>query len=166
MPRRGFLKALGRVASWPIGLLILFEEWGWEPLQRGLAWIGARLRLQWLGDAIERLPPYAALAVLVVPSILLFPVKLAALWLLAHGHMMLGTAVIVAAKVVGTAVIARLFTLTRPALLRLSWFAAVYGRWTVWKEAVLAYVRASWPWRWGQVMKRRWRRRWAIWRHS
>ena len=48
--------------QWPLALLILFEEWGWEPLQRVLARIGAWRGLRWIESAIRRLPPYAALA--------------------------------------------------------------------------------------------------------
>jgi hypothetical protein len=43
--------------------------------------------------------------------------------------------------------VARLFQLTRDSLLRLGWFARWYGRWTAWKDALLAHVRASGPWR-------------------
>jgi hypothetical protein len=160
------LKTLGRLASWPLALLILFEEWGWQPLQRGLAWLGQRLGLQWLEERIRALPPYAALALFVLPSVSLLPVKLLALWLIGQGHVLLGATVVVAAKVAGTALVARLFSLTQPALMQLAWFASLYGRWTRWKEALLAQVRASWPWRWGRVVKRQWRRRWQLWRHG
>lgn len=165
-PPPGFWKRLKRLAAWPLALLILFEEWGWEPLQRGLARIGRALGLAWLEAAIGRLPPYAALSVLLLPSLLLLPVKLTALWLIGRGHAVLGMAVIVLAKVVGTAIVARLFTLTRPALMRLAWFERLYVRWTAWKDALLAYARASWPWRWGRVVKRHWARRWQVWRQG
>lgn len=163
---RPLMRALGRLAAWPLALVILFEEWGWEPLQRGLVRLGQLLRLQWLEARIRALPPYAALALLVAPSALLLPVKLLALWLLARGHMVQGTLVIVAAKIVGTALLARLFLLTQPTLMRLAWFAALYTRWVAFKQMLLDRVRASWPWRWGRAMKRHWRRRWELWRRG
>jgi hypothetical protein len=161
---RELTRALGRLAAWPLALLILFEEWGWEPLQRALVRLGQALGLQWLEARIRALPPYAALALLVVPSLLLVPVKLLALWLIGQGHVVQGTLVIVAAKIVGTALVARIFTLTRDALLRLRWFAWLYGRWTGFKEMLLDRARATWPWRWARAMKRHWRMRWAAWR--
>ncbi len=88
--------------------------------------------------------------------------KIAALWLIGIGRAGLGLLLVVAAKVVGTALLARLFHLTQPALMQLAWFARLYGRWAVWKAGVLARVRASWAWRVGRVVKRRvarWRRR-------
>lgn len=154
------LRALEAVLGWLLALVILFEEWGWEPLQRVLARIGAWRGLRWIESAIRRLPPYAALALFALPTLALLPVKLGALWLIGHGHVMAGAVVIVAAKVVGTAVVARLFTLTRPALMRLAWFAELYGRWTRWKNALLDRVRASRPWRAARALGRGWRRRW------
>lgn len=161
---RAFATGLKRLAAWPLALVILFEEWGWEPLQRGLARLGQWLGLQWVEARIRELPPYWALAVFLLPSLLLLPVKLLALWLIGMRQVMLGAAVIVVAKIAGTAIVARLFTLTRPALLQLAWFAQLYLRWSGWKEALLAHVRASWPWRWGRVVQRRWRRQLTLWR--
>jgi hypothetical protein len=160
------LKGLGRLASWPLALLILFEEWGWQPLQQALGWLAARLGLQALEERIRRLPPYPALALFVLPSLLLLPVKLLALWLVGQGQVMLGALVIVVAKLAGTALVARLFSLVRDSLMQLPWFERLYTRWTVWKEGLLAHVRASWPWRWGRVVKRRWQRQWQQWRHG
>jgi hypothetical protein len=79
------------------------------------------------------LPPYAALLVFFAPMVALFPVKVFGLWLIGEGRGFLGVGIIVVAKVAGTAVVARLFMLTHPALMQLPWFARLYGRWTAWK---------------------------------
>ena len=68
---------------------------------------------------------------------------------------------ILSAKVVGTAIVARLFSLTQPALMRLAWFAKLYGRWVIWKTALLAQVRASWAWRFGRDHEAPRKQRWA-----
>ena len=152
------LRAIKNLISIPLALLILFEEWGWEPLQALLARC-ARWRLwAWMEARIRALSPYAALATFALPSVLLLPVKLLALWTLSHGHAVLGAAVIIAAKLVGTAIVARLFNLTRPALMQLAWFAKAYGHWTTWKDNLLTQVRATWAWRMGRVIKRSLRR--------
>lgn len=147
-----------------VALLVLFEEWGWEPLQRLMAWIARLPGLRHLEALIARAPPLAALFVLVVPGLLLVPAKLMGLWLFAQGQPVLGVAVFALAKVVGTALVARLFALTRPALLRLHWFAAIYLRWVAWKTVVLARVRESWAWRTGRAVKREALRQWERWR--
>jgi hypothetical protein len=154
------MRWLRRLVGGIIALLILFEEWGWVPLQRAAAVVARLPPLAWAERRIAALPPWPALSVFVLPTLALLPVKLAALWLIGRGHAGLGLAVIIAAKLVGTAVVARLFALTQPALMQLAWFASLYSRWTNWKQALLVQVRASWAWRAGRVLKRRWRRRW------
>ncbi len=156
--------ALRGLATVLIALLILFEEWGWEPLHQGLMRLSRLGLIRRAEVLITRLPSYAALAVFMLPTLLLLPVKLLALGLIARGHALAGAVVIVLAKVVGTAVIARLFALTRPALLRMPWFARTYGRWTAWKNEVFAQIRASAVWRAGRQAKMALRARWARWR--
>jgi hypothetical protein len=144
----------------PVALLILFEEWGWEPLKRAMAWVMRWPPLAGLERGITRLPPYAALLVFFAPTLLLLPVKLVALWLIGQGQAVLGLLVIVVAKIVGTALVARLFHLTQPALMKLDWFARFYSAWSIWKEALFMRVRTSWTWRAGRVIKKRVVQRW------
>jgi hypothetical protein len=150
----------------PVALLLLFEEWGWEPLKRAMAWVMRWPPLAWVEHGITRLPPYAALLVFLAPTLLLLPVKLAALWLIGQGHALLGLVVVVVAKIAGTALVARLFHLTQPALMKLGWFARFYNAWRLWKEAMFMRVRASWVWRAGRIVKRRVALRWAQWRKA
>jgi hypothetical protein len=91
------------------------------------------------------------------------PVKLLALWLISQGKALLGLAVIVTAKVVGTAVLARIFHLIQPALLQLPWFARLYARWLGWKHGLLDWAHATPAWRLARALRcsvRRWLRRW------
>ena len=153
-----------RVASVPLALLILFEEWGWAPLERLIA-RAARLPLfAWTERRITALPPYGALSVYLLPWLALLPVKVLALWLISDGRALLGFAAVLMAKLIGTAVLARLFTLTKPALLRLPWFSRLYARWIVWKEATVSWLLTSEVWRWGVAFKRALLRRWTLWR--
>ena len=148
------------LGSGALALIILFEEWGWEPLQRALARIGRWPGLRWIEGRVRALPPWAAVALFALPTALLLPVKLLALWAVGRGHVALGLAVIALAKVAGTAVVARLFTLTQPALIRLRWFAWAHAHWMRLKHAVLERARASWAWRVARALRRRWARRW------
>jgi hypothetical protein len=140
------LRALRVLLLGLMALVLLFEEWGWEPLQ-GLFRRLARLPLWARLEAwIAGLPPWAALLAFGIPFVALLPFKLAALYLFAHRQVALGLTVLLSAKVVGTALLARLFHLLQPALMRLGWFARWYPRWKAWKDALLAKVRASPPW--------------------
>jgi hypothetical protein len=151
-----------------IGLILIFEEWGWVPLARLMAWIGRLPGLRWIEALIRGLPPYGALALFVLPVLTLLPIKIAALYLLGQGHTVLGLSMIVVAKLVGTAVTARLFMLTQPTLMRLAWFAHWFGRWMVFKNNVVARVKSSLAWqewlRFKTRVKRLMRRVSRLWR--
>lgn len=138
-----------------LALVLLFEEWGWKPLQAALAWL-ARFRLVARIEAlIAGLPPYPSLAVFALPTTILFPVKIGALWLLAGGHVLTAGALLAGAKIVSTALVARIFTLTKPALMQIGWFARAYAWFVPWKEALFARVRESFAWRYGRMVKAR-----------
>jgi hypothetical protein len=134
-------------------LILLFEEWGWRPLSNLIARL-ARFPL-WARTElwIAGLPPYGALLVLGVPSAILIPAKLLGVFLLATGHIVSATIVIVAAKLASTALIARIFLLTKPALMQIEWFARAYEIFVPWQEALFARIRASWVWRYGRIVK-------------
>jgi len=144
-----------RLIQLPLALIVLFYDWGWETLSHVFDWLAKRPLWHAMENAIRRLPPWGAMVLFAVPTLLLIPVKLTALWLIARGQHVVGVLVIVAAKLLGTAVVARLFSLTQPALLQLRWFAAIYRWFIPWKDLWLDAIRASWPWRAGRVVKRR-----------
>ena len=128
-------------------LVVFIEEFGWRPLS---AWLG-RLA-QWpplhaLEARIRRLPARPALCLFLVPAVLLFPLKIAALGLLQAGHAATGVAIIVAAKVLGTAVAGRLFVLLEPQLREFAWFVRALDGWHRIKERVGVAVRESRLWR-------------------
>jgi hypothetical protein len=137
-----------------LALVIVFEEWGWRPLAALLAQLARLKPLAALEARIVRLPPYAALVVFAAPSILILPLKLVALWLIAAGHAVSATLLFLGAKVVGTALVARIFQLTQPALMQLGWFARAYHTFMPWKESLTAWVRSSAVWRYGRLVKR------------
>lgn len=157
------LSVIGMTLLVPI---LMFEEWGWEPLARG----AERLARLPVWGAIERivrgLPPSGALLVFLVPVLMLLPVKLFGLYLLGEGHALSALLLLLAAKVLGTAIVARLFQLTEPALMRIPLFARWYPRWKTWKDGVLMRVRESRGWHLVQNLKRRIHRGWQRLRQS
>jgi hypothetical protein len=82
---------------------------------------------------VTKLGPRWALALLLLPAVLLLPMKVFALCLLALGRVVAGLAILLLAKVVGTVAVARVFVLTQPQLMRLGWFARARRRWTAWR---------------------------------
>lgn len=152
---RVVLKAAGVVLQVFAALILLFEEWGWRPLVEALAWLSRFRVFARIERFIVSLPPYGALAALAIPTAILFPLKLLAVYLVASGQVIAAGLLFVGAKIASTALIARIFMLTQPALMRIGWFAAIYNFVMPWKEALFARIRASWAWRYGRMMKTR-----------
>jgi hypothetical protein len=145
---KGFLAAAVRgVLTVLAALWIFLEEWVWDAMQACMAWIGRLPGVRWCEARIAGLPPYAALVAFLIPAAVLVPFKLLAFWLIARGHGLLGLEVFILAKIVGTAFLARIFALTRPALLTIGWFARLHAAFTAWRDRVYAYVRALPAWR-------------------
>ena len=157
-------RALGVV----LALVVLFAEWGWRPLAALLGQLRRLALIARLENWIQTLPPYGALAVFTVPSLLLLPLKLLALYFVAHGQKLMALGLIGVAKLGGTALVARLFILTGPQLMRIGWFARGYNLIMPWKERLFAQIRASWAWRYGRMLKGKLkqiaRRAWTRWR--
>jgi len=133
-------RRLKRVAAAPLvfvaAVIILFEDWFWDDLARLGAAIGRLPLLLQIESLIAALPSYGALACFAVPSSLLIPVKLLALHLIASGRPLLGLLTVVTAKVGGTALVARIFVLTRPKLMRIGWFAWLHERLIAFKSRI------------------------------
>ena len=113
-----------------------------------------------LENRLRALPPWAAVLVFLAPMAMLLPVKLLGLLLLANGHTKSAVALLLAAKLVGTALLAWLFGLVEPALMEISLFARWYPRWKEWKDGLLLTVRESAPWRAARALRNTTRRWW------
>jgi hypothetical protein len=159
------MRALGR-ASWAIAkpilrltfqivlaLIIVFEEWGWQPLANLLARIAHLKPIAAFEAWVGRLPPYGALAVFALPTILLLPLKFLALFLIATGHKIAAALLFLGAKVFGTAIVARLFQVTHDQLMQIGWFRAAYARLMPIKDALVERVRQSAVWKQARVIK-------------
>lgn len=145
--KRSWLRVIERILAAPFVLvaavIIILEDWLWDDLARFAAYIGQLPVFRSIESVIVALPPYVSLLVFAVPSLLLIPVKLLALYFMAHGQETLGFLTVVAAKFAGTALVARLFTLTRPKLMTIGWFAWLYDRFISFKERLYSILRST-----------------------
>lgn len=141
-------------------LVVLFEEWLWEPVRRAMLRFAQWPLVRSLSAAIASLPARWAALVFLVPVLALIPFKIGGLWLIAHGQLGLGLAVFVSAKLLGTALFAWLFALTKPALLTLGWFAALYYWVLDVQTTVHHWIRRQRPYRAALLSLRRLRRWW------
>ena len=140
---------LTAVLLWIAAAVLLFEEWFWARSTRAMARLAVITHLTAVGDWIRRRPPTQALALFVVPVLVIYPFKVLALVALARGDFALGGAAFVGAKLAATAVFARLYQLTEPTIVRFAWiriardgFLRVRASLHAWLEAQAPYRRA------------------------
>ena len=138
-----------------LALLLLFEQWGWQRLLQLVQPVARLKPIAALEGAIARLPPYPALAVFATPALMLLPLKLLALYLIAHGHAVSAAMLFIGAKVVGTALVARLYQLTEKQLMQIGWVRRAHDAAMPRIQALHEHIRRSWAWRYGRMLKTR-----------
>ena len=142
------MRRLTRLLLILLAIIFLVEAWLWrhlEPIvERCVALFPLRGIKAWVAGVVRKLPPAATLIVFVAPVIVLFPLKLVGLWLLAHKQWFAAGLIIVLAKLVGLAVTAFVFEVTKPKLLKLRWFRWLYDHvliWLDWAHELVAPIR-------------------------
>jgi len=130
-------------------IVVLFEEVLWAALSRLMAQLGRLPLIAQIEEKIRALPPYPAMALFLLPMAVILPFEMVTSWLMTQGHFLSGLAALLAAKVAGMAVWARLYALCHPALSTLRWFVALETtllRWKGWAhdhlERLETYRRA------------------------
>jgi hypothetical protein len=76
--------------------------------------------------ALQQISPYMSLLLLLVPLLLVEPLKLVAIIVAGKGHWLTGTAMLVAAYAASLLVIERLFRVLKPKILMMGWFKKLW----------------------------------------
>lgn len=137
---------------WLTAAVFLIEEAIWDWAARLMARLGALRAVHTVERHIAALRPRWAFFAFLLPSLTLIPAKIIGLHAIVTGHLMLGSAVFLIAKVTGMALFARIFNLTRPALMTLPWFARFYAWVMYYRNRIHAYLD---NWQAYQRIKRR-----------
>jgi hypothetical protein len=139
---------LSRAFWFTLAVLFLVESWLWDNVKVALLWLAHETGLKDLEPRarafIAGLSPVATLAVFALPALAILPLKLLAVAIMAHGHVLTGLAVILGAKTLGLGVTSFLFDASREKLLQLAWFARVYEtvlRISAWAHRLVDPVR-------------------------
>jgi hypothetical protein len=103
-----------------------------RPRRETAALVRARRRIQ-------KLSPYQSLALLLVPVVLVEPLKLVALFVAGEGHWLTGTGMIIGAYAFSLLVVERLFRAVKPKLMTLSWFAKLWTRLVALRNKVIPW---------------------------
>lgn len=121
-----------------LAILLIIEEWLWDSLTALGHALSRLLHLQRFEQWLEKTNPKVALLAFAIPLLVVAPINLVAFWMIAHGHIMQGIMVEIAAKLLGTLLVARVFALTRKQLMSFRWFAFITQKilgWISWAHA-------------------------------
>ena len=110
-----------------LAIFVIFEEWLWDMLTAAGQWLANVFNLERFDEQLASASPLQALLVFLIPLALVTPLNIFALFLITHGGLVEGILLEIAAKLIGTLLVARIFKLVRPALLTFSWFAKLYN---------------------------------------
>ncbi len=125
---------------WLAALVFLIEEFIWDSTAKLMARLGAIRIIHAIEKRIEAFPPRWAVLAFLLPSSILIPAKLIGLHAIAQGHWFIGSMTFVLAKIAGMALFSRIFNLTRPALLQISWFAKLYKLIMFYRNQIHTYL--------------------------
>jgi hypothetical protein len=92
---------------------------------------------------LQKITPYLSLAVLLVPVLLVEPLKLAALVVAGKGHWLIGTGMIVGAYAASLFAVERLFKAVKPKLMMLGWFAASWLWFVALRKKVISILKGK-----------------------
>lgn len=137
------MKRLLHPLLFALAALLVFEEWLWDALKAQLHRLSQLPAVAAFERLLKTLGPWSSLAVLALPGAVLFPFKFAAVWALSHGYPVVGVAVLVAAKLAGTAFAAYVFDLVRDNARQLVWFDKLYVAATSALRRVKNWLRAQ-----------------------
>jgi hypothetical protein len=129
------MKQLAKFFWFTLAAIFLIEAWLWEYVGGFFRWLYEIIPLAALKAAlargIDRLPAPLALVLFVIPIILLEPLKVVAIWMLGHHHVIWGVATFAFAEAFTAGIVAFLFDAMRDKLLSMRWFFKLY-EWVLW----------------------------------
>jgi hypothetical protein len=101
--------------------------------RRGRMTLLARVRRR-----LQKVSPYVSLIILLVPLLLVEPLKLVAVIVAGGGHWLTGTGMLVGAYAASLLVIERLFRIVKPKLMTIGWFAKLWSGWVALRAKLVA----------------------------
>lgn len=136
-------------------VVLLFEEWLWEKSTIVATRLGRLPLLSTLELWIRRRGRWTALALFVAPVVVIFPFKALALYAMTKGYVAGGVAAFVLAKLVATALFARLYQLTEHAIIRFRRVRKIRAAFLRGRAFIHAWLDAQAPYRRARVLVRR-----------
>lgn len=133
-------------------LWMLFEDWVWDSIVALMEVVGRLKIINRFETLLARQNQYLLLTLFIFPFLIMIPAKLYGLYLITSGRVIRGVTIFVVAKGLITALVTRLFILSKDKLLQIKAFAAFYYWFKDKKEWLYSEVRKLPAWQ----MAREW----------
>jgi hypothetical protein len=142
-----FRKGLYNLLLGVLAVVIWVEQWGFKHISHHVKKWAQWSPLKRLESRIQQLPAYGAVSLFLLLGVFFFLIKIAALSIIHSGKTALGLFVLISAKLIGTVLVGRLFTVTERQLVQLAWFAQLLQWWRMTKQRLMLNLRGSLFWR-------------------
>jgi hypothetical protein len=147
MRKQNVFKQAGRLVLIILASLwMLFEDWVWDSIVALMEAVGKLKAINRFETFLARQNSYLLLALFVFPFFIMIPAKLYGLYLITNGKVIRGVAIFVIAKGLITALLTRLFMISRDKLLQIKAFAAFFCWFRDKKEWLYSEVRKLPAW--------------------
>jgi hypothetical protein len=105
---------------------MLFEDWVWDSLVALMQAVGRLKIINRFETFLARQNQYVLLGLFTFPFLIMIPAKVYGLYLITSGKAVRGVTIFILAKATITALVTRLFVISKDKLLRIKGFAAFY----------------------------------------
>lgn len=148
MKKQGLLNRVSRLFLLILAALwMLFEDWVWDSIVALMEVAGRLKSISRFETFLAKQNRYLLLALFTFPFLIMIPAKLYGLFLIASGKVVHGVIIFVMAKALITALVTRLFVISRDKLLQIEAFAAFYYWFTRKKAWLYSEVRKLPGWK-------------------
>jgi hypothetical protein len=127
MNKQSLLKrSLRLVLIFISALWMLFEDWVWDSIIAFMQVVGRLKIINRFESLLARQDPYLLLVLFTFPFFIMIPAKVYGVYLITTGKVIRGVTIFIVAKVTITALVTRLFIISKDKLLQIKSFAAFY----------------------------------------
>lgn len=149
-----------------LAIILIIEEWLWDLLSATGHRLIEALHLQSLEQRLSQASPAMALLAFCVPMLIVTPLNLIALNLLAHGLILQGISLEIIVKLLGTLLVSRVFSLTKPQLLSFGILNLVYTTIMFWLHWAHQRIVETATYRLVKQLQRQAKHSWQTWKTS
>jgi hypothetical protein len=141
-----FSRAIRLILIFIASIWMLFEDWVWDTIIDLMKEVGRLKIINRFENFVARQNQYLLLTLFTFPFLIVIPAKLYGLYLIADGKVIRGVTIFIVAEVLITALVTRLFIISKDKLLQMKAFETFYYWFKDKKEWLYSELRKLRAW--------------------